>query len=101
MRQMTLIFLAFMMLAAALPAVAAGPYNIRFPAAPEGCDPQALTVVGAIQHYRIKKGDDLLELARHYGLGYSELGVMYRALGPVPPAGGRRDDHPHPVDRAQ
>lgn len=88
MRQMTLILLAVLILAAAQPAVAAGPYNIRFPAAPEGCDPQALTVVGSIQHYRIKKGDDLLELARYYGLGYSEIGVMYRGWDPfLPPVG--------------
>ena len=88
MRQMTLIFLACIMLAATLPAAAAGPYGIRLPASPEGCDPQALTVVGAIQHYRTKKGDDLLEIARHYGLGYSELGVLYRHWDPfILPAG--------------
>ena len=63
MRQMTLIFMACMILVATLPAVAAGPYDIRLPASPEGCDPQAVTVVGSLQHYRIKKGDDLLELA--------------------------------------
>jgi L,D-transpeptidase ErfK/SrfK len=82
MRRITPIFLAFMMLAGALPATAAGPYNIHLPASSEGVDPQALTLVGAIQHYRIKKGDDLLELARHYGLGYSELGVLYRNWDP-------------------
>ena len=88
MRQMTLIFLACIMLAATLPAAAAGPYGIRLPASPEGCDPQALTVVGAIQHYRTKKGDDLLEIARHCGLGYSELGVLYRHWDPfILPAG--------------
>lgn len=70
------------------PVLAAGPFTIRFPASPEGCDPNAVTVVGSIQHYRIKKGDDLLELARHYGLGYSEIGVMYRQWDPfLPPAG--------------
>jgi len=78
MRQMTLIFLACIMLVATLPAAAAGPYDIRLPPSPEGLDLQALTVVGSIQHYRTRKGDDLLEIARHYGLGYSELGVLYR-----------------------
>ncbi len=82
MRQMTLIFMVCLMLAATQPVMAAGPYNIHLPASPQGVDPQALTVVGAIQHYRIKKGDDLLELARHYGLGYSELGVLYRKWDP-------------------
>jgi len=72
----------------ALPVLAAGPFNIRFPASPEGFDPNAVTVVGSVQHYRIKKGDDLLELARHYGLGYSEIGVMYRQWDPfLPPVG--------------
>jgi L,D-transpeptidase ErfK/SrfK len=80
--------LAVLLAALAQPAIAAGPYNIRLPAAAEGVDPQALTLVGAIQHYRIKKGDDLLELARHYGLGYSELGVLYRNWDPfLPPVG--------------
>ena len=88
MRPITLIFVVFMMSAAALPAMAAGPYDIALPASSEGVDPQALTVVGEIQHYCIKKGDDLLELARDYGLGYSELGVLYRHWDPfLPPAG--------------
>jgi L,D-transpeptidase ErfK/SrfK len=70
------------------PAWAAGPYHIRLPASTSGVDPQAVTVIGAIQHHRIKKGDDLLELARQYGLGYSELGVLYRQWDPfLPPAG--------------
>jgi hypothetical protein len=73
---MTLIFMICIMLAATLPAGAAGPYDIRLPASPEGFDPQALTLVGSIQHYRIQKGGDLLEVARHYGLGYSELAVL-------------------------
>ena len=88
MRRMTLIFMACIVLVGALPAAAADPFDIRLPASPEGCDPQALTVVGAIQHYRIQKCDDLLELARHYGLGYSELGVLNRHWDPsILPAG--------------
>jgi L,D-transpeptidase ErfK/SrfK len=80
--------LVLLLVALAQPAMAAGPYNVRLPSSPEGVDPQALTVVGAVQHYRIKKGDDLLELARHYGLGYSELGVLYRNWDPfLPPVG--------------
>jgi L,D-transpeptidase ErfK/SrfK len=82
------VFLAALILALALPAAAAGPFNIRLPASPEGCDPNAVTVVGSIQPYRIKKGDDLLELARQFGLGYSEIGVMYRHWDPfLPPVG--------------
>jgi L,D-transpeptidase ErfK/SrfK len=82
------IFLVALILALALPAVAAGPFNIRLPASPEGCDPNAVTVVGSVQPYRIKKGDDLLDLAREFGLGYSEIGVMYRHWDPfLPPVG--------------
>jgi len=88
MRSVFRFLLLWLIMALAQPAVAAGPYNIHLPAASQGVDPQALTLVGAIQHYRIKKGDDLLELARHYGLGYSELGVLYRHWDPfLPPAG--------------
>ena len=88
MRTVSRFLLVWLIMALAQPAMAAGPYNIRFPGSSEGVDPQALTLVGAIQHYRIKKGDDLLDLARHYGLGYSELGVLYRHWDPfLPPAG--------------
>jgi L,D-transpeptidase ErfK/SrfK len=88
MRQITLIFMVCIMLVAAQPVMAAGPYNINLPASSLGVDPQALTVVGSVQHHRIQKGDDLLELARHYGLGYSELGVLYRNWDPfLPPVG--------------
>ena len=71
-----------------LPAWAAGPYTIHLPATASGVDPQAVTVVGHVQHHQIKKGEDLLELARQYGLGYSELGVHYRSWDPfLPPPG--------------
>jgi L,D-transpeptidase ErfK/SrfK len=82
MRTMVRYLLLALIVLMAQPALAAGPFNIRLPASPEGCDPNAVTVVGSVQHYRIKKGDDLLELARHYGLGYSEIGVMYRRWDP-------------------
>jgi len=88
MRTVTRFLLVAFFVGLAQPAMAAGPYNIRLPGSLQGVDPQALTLVGSIQHYRIKKGDDLLELARHYGLGYSELGVLYRHWDPfLPPAG--------------
>jgi L,D-transpeptidase ErfK/SrfK len=88
MRSPVRFLLVMLSVALAQPAMAAGPYNIRLPKSPIGCDPQAVTVVGSIQHYRIKKGDDLLALARHYGLGYSELGALYRQWDPfLPPVG--------------
>ncbi|MDO9533245.1 MAG: L,D-transpeptidase family protein [Deltaproteobacteria bacterium] len=88
MRTVFRFLLVCLIVALAQPAMAAGPYNIHLPDSPQGVDPQALTLVGAIQHYRIKKGDDLLDLARYYGLGYSELGVLYRHWDPfLPPVG--------------
>ncbi|MBM4284473.1 MAG: hypothetical protein FJ128_04380 [Deltaproteobacteria bacterium] len=72
----------------ALSLQAAGPYHVRLPAAAGGVDPQAVTVVGSPQRYVIKKGDTLLDLARHYGLGYNDLGVLYRQWDPfLPPPG--------------
>jgi L,D-transpeptidase ErfK/SrfK len=88
MRVVCRFLLVVLIVGLAQPVMAAGPYNIRFPSSPQGVDPQAVTVVGSLQHYRIKKGDDLLDLARHYGLGYSEIGVMYRHWDPfLPPVG--------------
>jgi L,D-transpeptidase ErfK/SrfK len=88
MRNVCRFLLGVLILALAQPAMAAGPFSIRLPAGAVGVDPQAVTVVGSIQHYRIKKGDDLLELARHYGLGYTELGALYRQWDPfLPPVG--------------
>jgi L,D-transpeptidase ErfK/SrfK len=88
MRMVSRFLLMLLIVGLAQPVMAAGPYNIRFPSSSQGVDPQAVTVVGHIQHYRIKKGDDLLELARNYGLGYSEIGVMYRHWDPfLPPVG--------------
>ena len=88
MRTVSRFLLVWLIMALAQPAMAAGPYNIRLPGSSEGVDPQALTLVGAIQHHRIKKGDDLLDLARHYGLGYSQLWVLYRSWDPwLPPVG--------------
>jgi L,D-transpeptidase ErfK/SrfK len=87
-RRIRSIFVVALILGLALPAAAAGPFNIKLPTSPQGCDPDAVTVVGSMQRYRIKKGDDLLELARSYGLGYSEIGAMYRHWDPfLPPVG--------------
>ncbi len=71
-------------------AQAAGPFAVQLPGAGVNLDPQAMTVVGSIQNYELKKGDTLLDVARHYGLGYLELGNIYRAWDPfIPPVGQR------------
>jgi len=88
MRKLILILAACLLLGSPWPAAGAGPFSVRYPAASTGIDPRAVTVIGAPQHYRTKKGDDLLEIARHFGLGYSEIGVMYRQWDPfLPPPG--------------
>jgi len=77
-----------LLLLSTFPAHAAGPYNVRLPAAGVTIDPNALTVVGNPQNYTIKSGENLLDIARHYGLGYLELGNIYRNWDPfLPPAG--------------
>ena len=88
MRKLFLILAGWLILFPAFPAAAAGPYTIRLPATSSGIDPQAVTVVGHRQYYVLKKGDDLLEIARDYGLGYKEIGMMYRQWDPfLPPPG--------------
>ena len=84
-----ILFLVLVILAGAvLPAAASGPYSYRFPTSPTGVDPAAVTVVGSLQHHVIKKGEDLLGLARQYGLGYNAIGAMHRDWDPfILPAG--------------
>jgi L,D-transpeptidase ErfK/SrfK len=88
MRKLTSALFFLLLVSFAGSAWAAGPYHIHRPDSRIGVDPQAVTVVGHLQHYRIKKGDDLLEIARQFGLGYSEIGVKYRNWDPfLPPVG--------------
>ena len=77
-----------LVLSVALPAWAGGPFNIRPPATASGIDPQAVSVIGSPQHHMTKKGEDLLDVARHYDLGWTEIGSMYRQWDPfLPPPG--------------
>ena len=82
MRRLAMALATWLILMGAGPALGAGPFNIHLPASKSGVDPQAVTVVGSPQHHVIKKGEDLLDIARHYGLGYSEVGAMYRQWDP-------------------
>lgn len=88
MRQ-SLMLLAFLLIfSLALPAWGGGPYNIRPPASKTGIDPQAVTVIGSPQHHLTRKGEDLLDVARRYDLGWTEIGAMYRQWDPfLPPPG--------------
>jgi len=88
MRLVALTLTLLMIGAAAAPALAAGPFPVNFPAGTTGIDPAAKTVVGQLQPHVIQKGEDLLEIARQYGLGYNSLGVMHRDWDPfIPPVG--------------
>jgi L,D-transpeptidase ErfK/SrfK len=87
-----LIILFFLMLTLLLPfpSQAAGPYDIRLPAPGLTIDRNAMTVVGRSQEYTLKAGENLLDIARKYGLGYLEIGNIYRHWDPfLPPAGAR------------
>lgn len=81
------LFCAVALILGALPAAAAGPFEIRPSTAASGIDPLAATVVGTPQRHVVVKGDDLLEIARSYGLGYTEVGSMNRGRDPfiLPP----------------
>ncbi len=85
----TILFLVLVILAGSvLPAAAAGPFPVKFPATPTGVDPSAMTVVGSVRQHTIKKGEDLLGIARQYDLGYNAIGVMHRDWDPfILPAG--------------
>jgi L,D-transpeptidase ErfK/SrfK len=86
--RLTFLMLVFLTLFSPLSALGAGPYDVRLPAAGVTVDRNAMTVVGHPQSYTLQKGDDLLELARKYGLGYNELGNMHRGWDPfLPPVG--------------
>ena len=90
MRKLVIILVLILGLVQAFPAGAAGPYAVAMPTTGTGVEAEAVTVVGQPQYYTIKKGDSLLELARDYGLGYSELGVLYRGWDPfIPPVGAQ------------
>jgi L,D-transpeptidase ErfK/SrfK len=92
MRKLALLagFLVFLALTAVQAAAVqvAGPFQVRLPTTASGVDPEDNNVVGEFQRHVIKKGENLLDLAWDYGLGYNDLGVLYRHLDPfVPPPG--------------
>lgn len=52
-------------------------------------------VGGAIAHHTVKAGDSLVELARHYDLGYNEITVANPGVDPFIPRAGTRITIPH------
>jgi L,D-transpeptidase ErfK/SrfK len=88
LRKLALPLVVLVILTLGAPAWAGGPFNIRPPASGKGIDPQAVTVVGSPQHHMTRKGEDLLDVARRYDLGWTEIGAMYRQWDPfLPPPG--------------
>lgn len=48
------------------------------------------SIVGSIKYHTVKKGESLIELARHYNLGYNEIVAANPELDPfIPPEGNR------------
>lgn len=65
-----------------------GAYYYRSPNRLYGIDIQAITVIGASQTYIVQKEDTLLDIARIFDLGFSEIQLLYKDLDPwVPPEG--------------
>ena len=90
MFRVALLFLLMLISLFPCPGQTAGPFDVRLPAPGLNIDRNALTVVGRAQEYTLKAGENLLDIARKYGLGYLELGNIYRHWDPfLPPAGER------------
>jgi len=65
-----------------------GAYPYRFPAQPHGNDIRAITLIGSPQTYVVQENDTLLDIARNFDLGFSEITLLYKDLDPwIPPPG--------------
>jgi L,D-transpeptidase ErfK/SrfK len=63
-------------------------YFYRLPVRFYGVDIQAMTVIGSPHTYIVQKEDTLLDIARNFDLGFSEIQLLYKDLDPwVPPEG--------------
>ena len=67
---------------------ASGAYSYRFPTQDACLDGTARTVVGVPQIHVVADGETLLDVARHYGLGFNEIADLYPNQDPwLPPRG--------------
>lgn len=67
-----------------------GAYRYRLPIRPYGVDIQAITVIGSPQTYTVQNGDTLLDIARNFDLGFSEIHLLCKDIDPwVPPEGSK------------
>ena len=63
-------------------------YPYLFPAQPHGNDIRGITVIGSPQTYIVQENDTLLDIARNFDLGFSEITALYKDLDPwIPPLG--------------
>ncbi len=63
-------------------------YTYRLPNQRYGNDIRAITVIGSPRTYIIQKDDTLLDIARDFNLGFSEIRSLHATLDPwVPPEG--------------
>ena len=65
-----------------------GAYRYHLPVRPYGVDPKAITVIGAPRDYIVQKDDTLLDIARNFNLGFSEIQVPYKDIDPWVPSEG-------------
>ena len=65
-----------------------GAYFYRPPVRSHGVDIQAMTVIGSPHTYIVQKEETLLDIARNFDLGFSEIQLLYKDFDPwVPPEG--------------
>lgn len=67
--------------------LASGAYPYRMPRG-EGFSPTSDTVIGVMRQYRVREKDTLLDIARHFDLGFNEIRLLYPRMDPwLPPPG--------------
>jgi L,D-transpeptidase ErfK/SrfK len=68
-------------------------YSYHFPGKDEGLE-ESRTVIGFTQSHTVKPEETLLDIARHYGLGFNELQLLYPTVDPWIPKPGQCLDIP-------
>jgi L,D-transpeptidase ErfK/SrfK len=59
-----------------------GAFAYRPPTRPYGLDEKAVTVIGAPQTTIVQKKETLLDIARNFNLGFSEIQLLYKQVDP-------------------
>jgi L,D-transpeptidase ErfK/SrfK len=85
---MTKIFLMFIILLPRAGQMANGQAYKYHMASVDGHATNQQTVVGTIRSHSVAGGETLLDIARHYGLGFNELSILYPEVDPWIPEVG-------------